>query len=253
MKTEEEQFFVEISKNEEENCERQQKYLKETGLVKQLIEFSITPDANNINCLKQMILNVVDSDCQGIISWARDIPDFKRLLIKEQTFLIEQNFLEIILIDYLWKSLSAMDGQLVLNEYLSLTRNQCKDTNLLSTFQHFNLILNQFRKLGITRDELVCFKVLALFKAYYGSNKSSDDIVKLREKCFVTLKKATQDSKSASDFKYDSYLMLLSDIKSLSMKFMSSLLASPVGEPSGSVCVPNLLLDMCSSHKSDLI
>ncbi len=201
-----------------------------------------------------MILDVVDSDCQGIISWARDIPDFKKLPIKEQTFLIEHNFLEIILIDYVWKSLSSPASEMVLNEYLSLSRDVCKETSLLNTFQHFSLILNQFRKLGITRNEMVCFKVLTLFKSYYGLH-NSEKILRLREKCFVTLKKATQDSKAASslsayDFKYDFYLMLLTDIKTLSMKLMSSLL---LFSNDSEIKVPSLLLDMCSSHKSDIL
>jgi hypothetical protein len=40
MRSEEEQFFSEISKNEEESFERQQQYLKESGLVKRLIDFN---------------------------------------------------------------------------------------------------------------------------------------------------------------------------------------------------------------------
>lgn len=254
-------FLNELIRIQEDSEERQQKHLKDNGLIKRFLHLNQLEQTCEDNTaeysiedktlFRQSMLDLIDIECKSIITWARQIPGFEKLKIEDQTFIIEQNFLEVIVIDYIWKTVQKNQKNVfVLNDYLMLSRTVCKKMDLLDTFDHLVSVVTQLQYFGISRNEYMCLKVLALFKSYCGFN-SSDNIMRLRESCFVTLKKATKDAyfnrQAADDFRYDSYLILLSDIKTLSMRLMTSLLAF---SKDNSIRLPNLLSDMCISQRT---
>ena len=258
-------FVTELIRIQDDYVERQQKHLKDTGIIKRRrkLNFNNYVDNNSLTThisisnrsgLKQSLVDIIDIECQSVIAWARQIPDFEKLSIENQTFLIEQNFLEVILFDYIWKTSQKQDTPsenlhvywFVLNEFFMLNRQTCGEMGILDTFEHLTSIAVQLKMFGITYNEYVALKVLSLFKtsSCVSFDNSCGGIVRMREKCFMTLRKSTEESRFAKlqSFRYDSFLILMSDIKTLSMRFMSSVLSF---SKDNTIEMPNLLSDMC--------
>jgi len=245
-------FLNMLLRIQEDYTESHQNNLKKIGLLKRLILLS--HDANSLTsyysstdvALKQSVVDVIDSECQSIITWSRQIPDFERLSIETQTFLIEQNFLEIILIEFIWKTIQKSNCQaFVLNDYFVLDQSTCTKLGLGDTCEHLLRIAKHLQRLNLKYNEFVCLKFLALLKSQCLL-LNGDEVMNLREKCFATLKIATQDHASNKSFRYDSLLMFFSDIKSLSLMLMSNVLV--LGKTSA-VELPTLLSDMYTSQQ----
>lgn len=104
--------------------EKLQNGLEQNGISKRFIGFStfnqlglhFNSALNNLNAdhkseLRQLIVDLIDTECTTLIAWAKNIPDFQSLSIEDQTYSIELNFLEVILIDYIWRSVSHAESQ----------------------------------------------------------------------------------------------------------------------------------------------
>ena len=194
-------------------------------MTKQIIDLKglISTD---IVLVKQMIVDSVNCECQSIIKWAALLPEFNMLSIEDQTNSIELNFLEVLIINFIWRSvvnipsesMSCAEVKLVLNKYLAFSQNDCNQLELTGVFDHLASIVVKLRKLGVTKEEYLSLKALALFKSDYGFT-NVDRFEAFRDKYFRTLKQSSMRA-SHSQHRYESYLILLADIKSISMRFM---------------------------------
>lgn len=196
-----------------------------------------TKNLNNVSIVKRLIVDSVDCECESIIKWAMSLPDFNTLSLEDRTNSIEFNFIEVLIINSIWRSLmrSADDVKLVLNKNLILSQTDCNHLELNGIFEHFASIVTKLRNLRIQEEEYLSLKSLVLFKSDYGF-QDLDPLETFRNKCFRTLKKSTirasnqlfeqqnqqqQNQKILSHkYRYESYLILLTDIKSISMRFM---------------------------------
>ncbi len=243
-------FLNALLRIQEDYIERHQKDIKDTGLTKRLLDLNqngSTSYGSNTEAFKQSVVDVIDSECQSIITWSRQIPDFEMLSIDNQTFLIEQNFLDVILIEFIWKTMQKNDCQgVVFNEYFMLDRVTFKELGLSDTCEHLLSIVDQLKRCNLTYSECMCLKVLALFKSQNLSDSTCDEVMQMRQKCFATLRKATEEQTVQKSFRYDSLLLLFSDIKTLSLKLMWSILSF---SKTNTVEIPNLLSDMCTSQQ----
>jgi len=182
--------------------------------------------STDILLVKQMIVDSVNCECQSIIKWAALLPEFNMLSIEDQTNSIELNFLEVLIINFIWRSVinipsEAMNGtevKLVLNKYLAFSQSDCNQLQLTGVFDHLASIVVKLHKLGITKEEYLSLKALSLFKSDYGFT-NIDRFEAFRDKYFRTLKQSSMRA-SHSQHRYESYLILLADIKSISMRFM---------------------------------
>jgi hypothetical protein len=257
------EFLKCLNKIENDYNERLQNEIEQNGLIKRMINFNYTEEykfdmssisSSTADSLKQLIVDLIDTKCKTLILWARYIPDFNSLSIEDQTCSIELNFLEVILVDCIWRSVISFDAtnnstdsaiKFVLHQNLSLTRSLCKQLNLIDIYDHLFSLVIKLRKMQITFEEYVCLKAIALFKSDYGFS----DVIKIEEirrKCFKALKVATiKANKMTSSYRYDSLLLLLSDIKFISMRFVNFIITSH-SDPKQ---LPNLLYDMFLTQK----
>ena len=257
------EFLKCLTKIENDFVERLQNEMEQNGLIKRLINFNYTEDykldtspisLSTVNVLKQIIVDLIDTKCKSLILWARYVPDFNQLSIEDQTCSIEFNFLEVILIDCIWRSVISFDYsnssdsiqtkiKLVLHQNFSLSRSLCKQLNLSDIYDHFFSIVIKLSKMQITFEEYLCLKAIALFKSDYGFSNVSK-IEEIRRQCFKALKLATiKANKIAWSYRYDSLLLLLADIKSVSVRFVHYI----INFHSDPKKLPNLLYDMLKS------
>ena len=220
--------------------ERLEQDLDQHGLMKKLKQSLNTIDNktlinSDINLLKQLIVDSVNCECQAIIKWASLLPNFNLLSIEDRTNSIEFNFLEVLIINFIWRSViqqqqneadnnnvNNADVKFVLNKNLTLSQSDCNSLELDGIYDHITSIVNKLKKLKITQEEYLSLKALALFKSDYGF-MNLDQLENFRNKCFQTLKKSTikaSNQMQQQQNRYEYYLILLTDIKSISMRFM---------------------------------
>lgn len=219
--------------------ERLEQDLDQHGLMKKLKQSLNTIDNktlinSDINLLKQLIVDSVNCECQAIIKWASLLPNFNLLSIEDRTNSIEFNFLEVLIINFIWRSViqqqqqneadnnNNADVKFVLNKNLTLSQSDCNSLELDGIYDHITSIVNKLKKLKITQEEYLSLKALALFKSDYGF-MNLDQLENFRNKCFQTLKQSTIKASNQMQHqqnRYEYYLILLTDIKSISMRFM---------------------------------
>jgi hypothetical protein len=217
--------------------ERLEQDLDQHGLMKKLKQSLNTIDNktlinSDINLLKQLIVDSVNCECQAIIKWASLLPNFNLLSIEDRTNSIEFNFLEVLIINFIWRSViqqqqneadnNNADVKFVLNKNLTLSQSDCNSLELDGIYDHVTSIVNKLKKLKITQEEYLSLKALALFKSDYGF-MNLDQLENFRSKCFQTLKQSTIKASNQMQHqqnRYEYYLILLTDIKSISMRFM---------------------------------
>ena len=300
-----ENFLQNLINVEHENYDRSQVDLENSGLIKRLI--SLNQNLNNQNLLKQSIVDLIDFECQSLVKWARLLPDFRMLRIEDQTSSIELNFLEAILIEFIWRSIiynndkndhsfSSNDSpiqspntspflsqhpqqahnqnqyhqqaqqpklKLVMNQNLSFNRSTFKDLDLINLYDHLISIVVRLSKQNFTEQEYLCLKALALFKSDYGFI-DVDKLQQLRLKCFRCLKKSSskacnefyygktnkdkQNFASSFQFRYDSFLLLLAEIKSISISFTNYIVNlnsnNNINDDNNKIEIPALLSNM---------
>ena len=211
--------------------------------------------------VKQMIVDSVNCECQSIIKWAALLPEFNMLCIEDQTNSIELNFLEVLIINFIWRSVHSLataeatsaytsELKLVFNKYLAFSQTDCNQLDLAGVFDHLTSIVVKLRKMAITQEEYLSLKALALFKSDYGF-MNVDKFEAFRDKCFRTLRQASSARTSSptaaahphgqSQHRYESYLLLLADIKSISMRFMHYII---MFQNDYNIQMPTLLNDM---------
>ncbi len=264
---------------EQDSEEKFQYDLEQNGFVKRLINFNHCmnqTDESKSDELRLLIVELIDSDCRHLIKWVNRMPDFAMLSIEDQTNSIELNFLEVILIEYLWRSLEfnhleqqynsqqqkkTPEFKFYLNENLALTRSTFIELNMLDLYERLSSLIAKLYKAQFTREEYVCMKLLALLKSDFGfMNLSNLDLI--RKKCTKSLKQASfravtsiygssnnnnNDVILAAELRHDSLLMLLSDIKLISIR-LSYLIF--VFHSEHQTQLPNLLYDLLNQKSN---
>ncbi|RNA23783.1 estrogen receptor beta, partial [Brachionus plicatilis] len=226
--------------------EKLESALEQHKIMKRMINLKLSYD---LDALKQLMVDLVDQECNALISWAKCIPNFGSLTLEDQTYSIELNFLEVILVDCLWRSIvnaqkDAGHIAFVLNEHLIISRHMCKDLKMIDIYDHFVAMTSRLMRLQLTKQEYLCVKALVLFKSDYGFT-NVDKLEGFRAKCLGLLKQTCGregrlNGKCA--LRYESLLLALTDIKSISMRFMHYLIQFKVEAPH--IQLPHLLYDM---------
>jgi len=234
---------------EKEFLERLKKYLDEKSYLRQLIvkqhqSQNGSPNLDNkslisanVNLFKQLIFESITCESEAIINWSRTLPDFELLSIDDKATVVEVNFIEILILNIIWRSVihESDEVKLVLNEDLILSKADCNQLQLSGIYEHLAAVVIKLRRLAISEEEYLSLKALNLLKSDSGIIHM-DLIEHCRSKFLKTLRKSTikasnqlitlgqqqqQQPKIVSHkYRYESYLILLTDIKSISMRLI---------------------------------
>ena len=240
-----EKFLKTLHAIEPAYANRLQLELEQNGVFKRLLSFNYT-DAHNEpassgsssssssnssgnNSLRQIIVDMIDTECHTLINWVRLMPDFNALSIADQTSSLELNFLEVILVEYIWRTMknnsnsssssTSIGGlKFYLHAQLALQRAAFLELGMCDVFDHLASIVEKLTRMGLTEDEYLCLKALTLFK----SDFSFSDVEKLeqcRHMCLQSLKMSRSTAAAnSSAYRFESLLMLLSDLKAISIR-----------------------------------
>lgn len=230
--------------------------LEKNGVIKQLLSYNYSRGSEGVkrdersNELRHLMLSVINTECMTLIQWARKLPGFSSLSLEERTCCLEHNYLECVLIEFMWRSTKLNNGggdngmELFLHPNLPLSRQVFIDELGLSgdIFDYLTSVLRKLMLMNLTKEEYLCLKALNLFKSNY--RLADNSVVNLfRQKCMSNLRRVS----AADPFRCDSLIMLLSDIKSISISLMHALIQFNVNHK---ITLPTLLKDMLNQTQS---
>jgi hypothetical protein len=232
---EESKFLARLVSIEPEYVQRLQHDLEQSGLIKRMIAYSSLRQTSHgqgqtvaSDELRHLILNLINIECKALIAWAKHLPDSVHMCIQDKTCSYELKFLEVIILKFIWRSIELGDESIFLHERLSLTSHCFNQLNMSDIYGHLSSLVRKLRLVGFTQSEFLCLKVLTVFKSDFDlMNVGKLDT--FRQKCLATLRVQTVDgaagslTSSSSVYRYDSLLILLSDIKSISIRFVFAL------------------------------
>jgi hypothetical protein len=235
---------------EHEYTDRLQQEIEQSGIAKRMVNISYkqmntcSNSQSDLNELRQLIVDTIDAECATLISWVKYMPDFISMCIEDQTCSLELNFLEVILLEYIWRSLEfGGDSNVHLHEQLGLAPFVFEQLHMSDVYGHMSSIVSKLRQAGLTKQEFLCLKVLILFKSDYGF-VNVGKLEAFRQKCLSTLREQT---KASSSYRYDSLLILLSDIKSISIRFVHAVF---MFHAEYKIEMPTLLYDMLTRSQN---
>lgn len=152
--------------------------LELNGLLKRIINVTtmhsnpmMTMNNNNNNNqqqLKQLIIDYVGKECIVLIRWAKTIHNYQTLNLNDQAHLIESNFMEILLLNFIWRTCihSNVDLNMIyFHKQFKLNRFLCKELNLMNIFDSIIQICKNFIQLRVNIKEYLCLKTIILLKS----------------------------------------------------------------------------------------
>ena len=259
--------------------------LELNGLLKRIIHMT-TMQSNPMNSqqhpqqqqqLKQLIIDYVGKECIVLIRWAKTIHNYQTLNLNDQAHLIESNFMEILLLNFIWRTCiyNHYDLNMIyFHKQFKLNRYSCKELNLMNIFDSIIQLCKNFIQLRVNIKEYLCLKTIILLKSgnyclFLGFdlpflNLFSLDygcvevqrVVELREQCLnaletaidltkIDFEKCSQQGGTSSAYwktnRLSNLLLILAEIKSLSLRFIHYILYI---HSLHQIDLPDLLVDM---------
>jgi hypothetical protein len=141
--------------------------LEQNGLLKRIITISNTLNTNQQQ-LKQLIIDYVGKECIVLIRWAKTIHNYQTLNLNDQAHLIESNFMEILLLNFIWRTCIYNNfdlNMIYFHKQFKLNRFLCKELNLMNIFDSIIQICKNFIQLRVNIKEYLCLKTIILLKS----------------------------------------------------------------------------------------
>jgi hypothetical protein len=138
--------------------------------VKRTIQILSNNQNGNQLQLKQLLIDHVGKECLLLILWAKTIQNYQTLNLNDQAHLIETNFMEILILNYIWRTCLFSGGAtnesfIYFNKTFKLNRQTCKDLNITCIFDSVMQIVKNFMQLRVSVKEYACLKMLVLLKS----------------------------------------------------------------------------------------
>ncbi|XP_028676259.2 estrogen-related receptor gamma [Erpetoichthys calabaricus] len=143
-----------------------------------------TPDANTADSSSIQTLmtlcDLLNRELLMVISWAKQIPGFSSLSIADQMSLLQSGWMETLVISVVSRSLSFSE-ELYFAENCILDRMQCRNTGLLDLHTALHQLVTKYQKMGLSPEELVTLKAMALANADSGHIENMEAVQQLQD------------------------------------------------------------------------
>jgi hypothetical protein len=195
--------------------------------------------------LVQSLLDWVDSQCVSLIAWFEHMPEFAALGVEHQASSLGACFAELLVLESVWRSVALGRPEHVALLHPCMSRLELSALGLHEFVVHAGALARTLAEMGLARGEYLCLKALVVFKCEHGLVRSVGlDATRLR--CLQALR---SQQTATRPLRCDYLLMLLSDLKTLSVRLANVLLA--LASQPGVQC-PQLLSNLLARHASSL-
>lgn len=112
-----------------------------------------------------LLTSMADKELIHMINWAKKLPGFLDLSLHDQVLLLENSWLEVLMIALIWRSIHCPD-KLIFAQDLILDRNEGDCVEGMAEI--FDMLLStaaRFRMLKVRPEEFVCLKAIILLNS----------------------------------------------------------------------------------------
>ena len=136
------------------------------------------PD-NEMNLLTSM-LKLADFELVDVITWAKSVPGYNSLSLSLRIHLLEASWMEVLNLGLLWRSMQA-DDKLIFAPDLHFDRKRMTLANICHTCFPLLKLVKVFKKLNVTREEMVLLRIVLLLNADVISEEEQGKVSALQE------------------------------------------------------------------------
>nr|XP_006824830.1 PREDICTED: estrogen receptor-like isoform X2 [Saccoglossus kowalevskii] len=214
------------------------------GAENEQVHFTENVDHSEQNFLMKTLIQLADRQLLQVITWAKQIPGYTTLELDDQVRLLENSWLEILLISLCYKSMQYKGERIYFAQGLTIGREEYAASGFSDLCQHIAALANKFFALCITLEEFVCLKALVLVNSAMEL-QSQDQLAKLQDDLTDALTEAVEFSNPTEARRLPKLLMLLTHLRHLSCKGIAQLFEV---KNSGNVPLYDLLLEMLDAN-----
>ncbi|XP_003797450.1 estrogen receptor beta isoform X1 [Otolemur garnettii] len=201
------------------------------------------------------LTKLADKELVHMIGWAKKIPGFVELSLLDQVRLLENCWLEVLMVGLMWRSIDH-PGKLIFAPDLVLDRDEGKCVEgILEIFDMLLATTSRFRELKLQHKEYLCVKAIILLNSSMSplavvaqEAESSRKVIHLLNAvtdALVWVIARSGLSSQQQSARLANLLMLLSHVRHTSNKGMEHLLSMKYKNV---VPVYDLLLEMLNAH-----
>ena len=114
--------------------------------------------------LKENFFSVVDQQLITTIDWAKRLPGYRDLEISDQAILLQAAWVDLILLNWLFHSLSA-SNVIKLCDNLSLNTADAVALGFENIYGQLLLLVVRAKKYNIDEEDMACLKAIGLMNA----------------------------------------------------------------------------------------
>lgn len=129
------------------------------------------------------IIKLADLELVDIISWAKAIPGYTDLSLKDRVHLLETCWTEVIVCGLMWRSMPFSDCEnLVFAPDLYFNKSRCILSKFWPICMNLSDLRNIFRRLNINREEFVLIRTMVLLNADMNILDTNDKWTEMKRK-----------------------------------------------------------------------
>ncbi|XP_065203256.1 retinoic acid receptor RXR-alpha-B isoform X3 [Planococcus citri] len=180
-----------------------------------------------------------------LVEWAKHIPHFTSLPIKDQVLLLRAGWNELLIAAFSHRSLDVKDGLVLANNY-TVYRHNATEAGINSIFDRvLTELVSKMREIKMDKTELGCLRTIILFNPAVKGLRSVHEVEQLRDKVYLSLDEYTKQAYPNEPGRFARLLLRLPALRSIGLKCLEHLFFYKlIGEDP----IDKFLLEMLESH-----
>ncbi|KRT86750.1 nuclear receptor [Oryctes borbonicus] len=162
-----------------------------------------------------------------LVDWAKCIPHFTSLPIKDQVLLLRAGWNELLIAAFSHRSIEATNG-IVLATGLTVYRDSAANFGVGAIFDRvLTELVAKMREMKMDKTELGCLRTIILFNPDVRGLRSVHEVEMLREKVYGVLEEYTRSQHPNEPGRFAKLLLRLPALRSIGLKCLEHLFFSP--------------------------
>ncbi|KAK9753042.1 Zinc finger, C4 type (two domains) [Popillia japonica] len=181
-------------------------------------------------CKEEQQENPLTNICQAtnkqllqLVEWAKCIPHFTSLPIKDQVLLLRAGWNELLIAAFSHRSIDATNG-IVLATGLTVYRDSANQFGVGGIFDRvLTELVAKMREMKMDKTELGCLRTIILFNPDVRGLRSVHEVEILREKVYGVLEEYTRSQHPNEPGRFAKLLLRLPALRSIGLKCLEHL------------------------------
>ncbi|XP_013889137.1 estrogen-related receptor gamma [Austrofundulus limnaeus] len=108
------------------------------------------------------LCDLLNRELLVLVGWAKQIPGFSELSLVDQMSLLQNGWMEALLVGVAWRSQGSVGEELIFADNMCLDEAQCRSAGLGGVYEAVRHLSLRYRSMKLSREEAVALKAMAL-------------------------------------------------------------------------------------------